>query len=142
MPKDAADAFVLTPATAKTDKTELPVILAQTKSGHAAMDAASRTYAYASFEPEVKWESGPLGRTGRPAAVLVREMPGDSLKLSLASWDIKNIAPFSLTVKGVWQVLDAEVNAVTATTANHETHLEIPYLGDMPLTFQLKHISR
>lgn len=138
--KDAADAFVLTPA--PTDKSELPVILEQTRSGHAALDVASRTCAYASFEPDVKWKSGPLVRSGRPAAVLVREMPGHSLKLSIASWDLKNVAPFSLTLKGVWQVLDAQANAVTATHANHQTNLKIPYLGDMPLTFQLKPTAR
>lgn len=137
-PKDAADAYVLTPDPAKDSRSELPIILTQTKAGHAAFDEATRTYAYASFEPGVTWESGPLRRTGRPAAVLLREMPDQSLKLSIASWDLKNTASFSLTLKGAWQVLAAQTNRIAATMADHDTILDIPYTGDMPQTLTFK----
>ncbi|MFA6293731.1 MAG: hypothetical protein WC637_18225, partial [Victivallales bacterium] len=96
-PKDAADAFILTPDPAKDGKTVLPVILTQSKAGHAAFDENSRTYAYASFEPDVKCSAGPLADIGRPAAVLIRVMQDQTMKCSVSSWDVKNTVAYTLT---------------------------------------------
>lgn len=140
-PENAADAFVLTPEPAKAAGSALPVILEQTKSGHAAFDETTGTYAYAAFEPEVDWTTGPLARTGRPVAVLIRNMPDRTLKLAVASWDLKNADDFTLTLNGVWK-LAALVEGISATARNGATELKSRYSGDMPQTVELQPKAR
>lgn len=135
-PRDAADAYLLTlPSSTAQDPSNTPRLLAQTKAGHAAFDPVTRTYAYAGFEPDTKWNQGPLLGLGRPASVLLREMPDGSLKLSVASWSVKDNAPFILVLKGNWKTSTSGGRAVAK---NGETELSIPYASDLPQSLVLR----
>lgn len=135
-PRDAADAYLLTlPSSTTRDTSDMPRLLVQTRAGHAAFDPVTRTYAYAGFEPDTTWKQGPLLRLGRPASVLLREMPDGSLKLAVASWSVKDTAPFILVLKGNWKT---SASGGRAVAKNGETELSIPYVSDLPQSLVLR----